>query len=86
MITYHITRAEYITRWKSKGEYITDLEPIKNDSLPNIKYFDKKIALQFSYTPLVVDQINYTIKFVNFYIVYDLDNWPKKIVCLVRLI
>ena len=76
MINYHITRTEYITMWKSKRVYVTDLEPIKNDSLPNIKYFDKKIALHFSYTTLVVDQINYTTKSVNFYIVYDLDNWP----------
>ena len=29
MINYHSTRTEYITRWKSKGVYITDLEPIK---------------------------------------------------------
>ena len=34
------------------------LLPINEDSLPNIKYFNTNVALQFSYTPLVVAQDN----------------------------
>ena len=33
--------------------------------------------MQFDYTPLVVEQNNYTKETVNVYIVYDLDYWPK---------
>ena len=33
--------------------------------------------MQFDYTPLVVEQNNYTSKIVHVYIVYDLDYWPK---------
>ena len=45
--------------------------------LSNIKYFRKKIGIQFSSTPLVIEQNIYTTKIVNVYIVYDLENWPK---------
>ena len=56
---YQNTYTEYITRWRSKGEYIPYLVPIKIHSLPNIKYFEYKIGMQFTYTPFVIDQINY---------------------------
>ena len=36
--------------------------------LPNVKYFEVKIRIQFNNTPP---------KIVNVYIIYDLDNWPK---------
>ena len=55
MIKYHNIRAEYIISWRSKGVYITKLVPIKNDSLPNTKFFGEKIALQFNCTPLFVE-------------------------------
>ena len=42
-----------------------------------MKYFDKKIALQFDYTPSVVEQNDYPSKIVNVYIVYDLDYYTK---------
>ena len=74
---YLNTSTEYIISWRSKGIYNTKLIPIKNNSLPNIKYFNKKISLQFDYIPLVVEQNNCTSKIVNVYIVYDLDSWPK---------
>ena len=77
VIKYLNTSTEYITSWRSKGVYNAKLIPIKNHSLPNIKYFNKKIALQFDYTPLVVEQNNYTPKIVNVFIVFDLDYWPK---------
>ena len=56
---------EYITSWKSKGVYNTKLIPIKNYSLPNIKYFKYKIEIQFNNTPLVVEQNNYASKIIN---------------------
>ena len=45
--------------------------------LPNIKYFNKKIELQFNNNFLVVELSNYTARTVNVYIVPDLDYWPK---------
>ena len=33
--------------------------------------------MQLNNTPLVIDQNNFTSKTVNYYIVYDFDNWPK---------
>ena len=36
-----------------------------------------KIGIQFNNTPLVIEQINYSSKIANVYIVNDLDNWPK---------
>ena len=41
-----------------------------------MKYFGYKIQIYFNNTPLVVEQNNYRIKIVNFYIVHDLDDWP----------
>ena len=77
MIKYLNNSNEYIISWRSKGVCNTKLIPIKNDSLPNIKYFNKKIALQFNYTPLVAEQNDHASKIVNVYIVYDLDFSPK---------
>ena len=45
--------------------------------MPNVKQFGYKIGRQINNTSLVVDQNNYASKFVNAYIVYHLDNWPK---------
>ena len=77
VIKYLNSSTEYITSWRSKGVYNTKHILIKNDSLPNIKDPNKKILLQFDYTPLVVEQNNYTSNIVNVYMVYDLDYWPK---------
>ena len=77
-IKYLNNSSEYIITWRSKGVYNAKLIPIKNDSLPTIKYLNKKIQLQFDYTPLVVEQDNCKSKIVNVYIVYDLDYWPKR--------
>ena len=44
--------------------------------LPNIKYFEYKIGIQFNNTALVIEQ-NYASRIVNFYILYDLNNLPK---------
>ena len=40
VVKYLNTSTEYIISWKSKGVYNTKLIPIKNDSLPKIKYFN----------------------------------------------
>ena len=45
--------------------------------LPDIKYFRKKIGMQFNNTPLFAKQNNNKTKNVNAYIVYELDNQPK---------
>ena len=65
---------EYIIGWKSKGVYNSKLIALHGAFLPNIKYFKKKIEIQFNNTPLVIEQNSYTSKIVNVCIVYDLDN------------
>ena len=55
-IKYHNTRTEYVISWRSKGFYIIKFTPINNDLSPNILYFNRKIALQFDFTPLIVNQ------------------------------
>ena len=73
MIKYLNTNTESILGWKSKGVYNTRLIPIKNDSLPNIEYLKKKIALQFNDNSLVVEQNICTSRIVNIFTVNDLD-------------
>ena len=68
---------DYVIGWKSKVLFESKLLPLHGAFLPNIKYFYYKIGMQFSNTPLVVEQNNYATKIVNAYIVYDLDNWTK---------
>ena len=65
------TRPEYVISWRSKGLYITKLPPVNNDLLPKKVYFNRKIALQFDSTPLIVDQNDLIAKIVNVYIVHD---------------
>ena len=47
------------------------------DFLPNIKYFDSEIGIQFNNTSLVVKQNNYMTRTGSAYIFCNLDNWPK---------
>ena len=69
--------SEYILGQKSKALYNSKLIVLYNAFLPNENYFGKKIGIQFNNNSLVIEQINYTRKIVNNYILYDLDNWPK---------
>ena len=71
------TRTEYIISWRSKGLYTTKLTPINTDILPNIVYFNRKIALKLNSTPLILDRNSYIAKILNVYIVFDLDYWQK---------
>ena len=96
IIKYKNTNTEYVTGWKLKGVHNSNLKPLNSDFLPKIKYFNKKIGLQFIKTPLVVQQSNYASKIVNVYIVYDWFRllaknsdqklYVKKVTCLERLI
>ena len=65
---------EYFIRWKTKGVYNSKLMALHGTLLPNIKYFRKKIEIQFSNTNLVIEQKNCSTKISNVYIIYDLDN------------
>ena len=76
MVKYENTSTEYGASCKLKGVYNNKLIALNSDFLPNIKYF-KRIRSQFDNTPLVIEQNNYTTKFVNVYIVYDLNHWSK---------
>ena len=51
--------------------------PLHDPFLPDIKHFRNAIGIQFSKTPLVVEQNSYITKIVNDYITYDLDKMPK---------
>ena len=53
---------EYIIGWNSKGLYNSKLMALHGAILPNIKYFRKKIGIQFNSTPLVIEQNIYTTK------------------------
>ena len=69
-------RTEYVIGWKSKDLFQSKHLPLSSTYLPNIKHFGHKIGIQLNNTPLVVGQ-NDATKFVNAYIVYDLENLPK---------
>ena len=45
--------------------------------MPSLNYFRYKIGIQFSNTPLIVEQNNCTTKTLNFSIVYDLYDGPR---------
>ena len=85
---------EYIISWKSKELYNSKLIALYGAFLPDVKYFNNKIGMQFNNTPLKIEQNICTTRIVNVYIIYDLDNWPKnpseilhyKTACLVQLI
>ena len=53
-INFYNTRTEYVISWRSKGLYTINIVPINNDLLLNMKYVNKRIALQFDSTLLVV--------------------------------
>ena len=76
-IKYKNTNIECITDWISNGLYNSRLNVLNSDFLLNIKYFTKRMGIQFNNIPLVVEQSNHTTEIVNVYIVYDLDNWPN---------
>ena len=73
-IKYKKANTEYIISWISKGVYNSWLDALNCDFLPNIKYFNKKIGIQFKDIPFVIEQNNYTLNIVHACIVYDLDN------------
>ena len=60
----------YVIFWKSK------LLPLHGAFLSNVKRFGYKIRIEFNKTILVVGQKDYATKIVNFYIIFDLENWP----------
>ena len=67
----------YILGWKSKGVYNSKLKPLYTAFLHGIKLFGYKIGIKFDNDALAVEQNNYLSKFVNVYIAYDLDAWPR---------
>ena len=71
------TGTNTISSWKPKGVYVTDLVTIKNDSLPKIKYLkdrNRNTIQLYSFSCISNQSTN---KYCKFYIVYDLDNWPR---------
>ena len=56
-IKYKNTSTEYIIGWESKGLFNSKLVVLSNNFLPNIKYFEKKVGIQFNNTPSVLEKI-----------------------------
>ena len=48
MIKYKNSSAEYVINWKVKGVYNNKLIALDNYFLPNMKYFNKNIGIQFN--------------------------------------
>lgn len=61
------------------------LTPLHGVFLPNTIFFGSKIRIQYSKTPWVIEEENYTTKTVNAYIVHDLDKEIviKKAICTI---
>ena len=53
------------------------LAPVYNAFLHDLKLSGYRIQIQFNKNIIVVEENNYPTKFVNAYIVYDLDDWQK---------
>ena len=53
------------------------LKPLYTAFLRNMKLSGYRIGIKFDKDHLAVEQNNYLTKIVNFYIVYDLDAWPR---------
>ena len=80
---------DYVIRWKWKGLFKLEIFPLHGAFLPNIKYFEYKIGIQFNNTPLVAEQINYmnklwklTSSMTDDWLTNLLNNLKKIIACL----
>ena len=76
-LKYKNTSTEDSVSWRTKGVYNAKHIRLNSNFLPNINYFERKIGIQFNNNSLVAEQNNYLTKFINVYIVYDLDHWPN---------
>ena len=68
---------DYILSWKSKGSFSFTISTQHSHFLFRLNFFDYKIGIEFDGDHFVVEQIIYTTKIVNVYIVYELDKRPK---------
>ena len=68
---------DYVIGWKSKSLLQSKHFPLHGAFLPDIKHFGNIIGIQFSKTPLAVEQNNYISNIVNAYTTSDLDNMSK---------
>ena len=59
--------SEYTITWKLKRLFKTDLYPLDDVFLPNLKQFGYKIGMRFSNTNLVIDKNNHPTKILNAY-------------------
>ena len=53
------------------------LTPLFTTFLNGTKLSGYSLGIKFDCSVLVAEESNYTNKFVNFYIAFDLDTWPK---------
>ena len=59
------------------GVFNSKLKPLYTTFLNSINISAYRIGIKFDKDPLAVKQNNYLTKFVNVYIVYNSDAWPR---------
>ena len=69
----------YVLSWKSKGIYTFKFTQLYTIFLNSTKISGYRTGIKCDNSILVVEQNNYTSKIVNFYIVFNLDTWPKNL-------
>ena len=69
---------DYVIRWKWKDLFKLKMFPLHGAFLPNIKYFEYKIGIQFNNTPLVAEQNNYMNKWWKLTSSMT-DDWPTNL-------
>ena len=83
MFVYHVTCNTLETRALNKlllrNELLFkyNLKTLFNLFSPRLKRLGYKVGIKLLNDSLVVENNNYLTKIVNFYIVYDLDYWPR---------
>ena len=83
MFVYHVTCNTLETRalnkllLRNKLLFKYNLKTLFNLFSPRLKRLGYKVGIKLLNDSLVVENNNYLTKIVNFYIVYDLDYWPR---------
>ena len=57
--------------------YTSKLKPLYTPFLHRIKLSGCRIGIKFDKVPLAIEQNNHLTEISNFYIVCDLDAWPR---------
>ena len=75
----NIKVTDYDLTWKSMGVYNSKLKTLYTAFMHSIKRSEYMMGIHFVKDLLAVEQKNYTRKFINIYIVFALDAWPRNL-------